>query len=187
MRRRRLPRILLNAATAVSLVLCLTTVVLWVRSYWRWEYVVYGTSHRHTAVHSRAGQFLFRTERPESGTLWPRPTFFGKSLATERSDDRLTKNPSGFAWYAGRVVVLHTDEESDLINAVAPAWFISLALAALPCARTARSAWRRFRPAAEGHCPACGYDLRATPDRCPECGTPTPAPRRTSCGDRPCL
>jgi hypothetical protein len=51
-----------------------------------------------------------------------------------------------------------------------PHWLVAIALALLPLARTIRWVFRHGRSTA-GHCKQCGYDLRATPDRCPECGT----------------
>jgi hypothetical protein len=54
-------------------------------------------------------------------------------------------------------------------GAAVPYWAVMVLLLALP-ARVAWRARRRGRRLGRGQCPACGYDLRATPGRCPECG-----------------
>jgi hypothetical protein len=55
---------------------------------------------------------------------------------------------------------------------VAPCWFPLILAAVLPTRWLLR--YKLKRHGEPGHCARCGYDLRASPHRCPECGlTPT--------------
>jgi hypothetical protein len=73
-------------------------------------------------------------------------------------------------------VTRHAQRDGDDSTVIAISlahWFAIM----LPLILPAWSGWRRIiqpmrrrRASARGLCPKCGYDLRASPDRCPECG-----------------
>jgi hypothetical protein len=73
--------------------------------------------------------------------------------------------------FDGELSIFHVTEDTILALRI-PYWLVGLLCApgalwsfvAIPKFVVARIRLRY------GHCPACGYDLRATPDRCPECG-----------------
>ena len=52
---------------------------------------------------------------------------------------------------------------------------LTAAASVVPVSRLTLLVYRRCRRGSSpgGYCSACGYDLRATPDRCPECGRAT--------------
>ena len=83
---------------------------------------------------------------------------------------------SGFGWH--EKWQLHDYRQ---IKWIAPFWGIFLATAALPVAWTLRFR-SRLRARRIGLCRICGYDLRATPDRCPEFGAVAASKPRGLCG-----
>jgi hypothetical protein len=187
-------RRLFNLAAAMSVVLCAVTVVLWVRSYWTVDnFGVEGVEavghwQRGGFVCSRSGtlgaEWWLRDNggwRSRSATGWGYDSWPIRSVETPHSWWR------GFSYEAesfnnalmtsdGRPAPVHMTYSHSL---TVPHWFVLL-LAVLPSAFWLGGRARRRRRLRENLCLACGYDLRATPNACPECGTqakPQPAER----------
>jgi hypothetical protein len=170
---KRLRRILLNAASVLSLVLCVAAVGLWLRSYWRtdrWRTDWHGS--RYVVLAANRGTFYLTwtlVDANDTGAFnisFAAPPGFSTTAATTDDDDESSGLSSflGFKW-------LFSDFGPMSVRTYGvPAWFL-VALTATPALIALHRIRRRRREAnRRGLCPACGYDLRATPDRCPECG-----------------
>jgi hypothetical protein len=151
---KRFGRILLNAATLLWVLLFLATLALWVFSYFAYDAVGFWASPAERRVYgliSKEGTVCFvRLAEVSGGSRWK-----------WRHDPDKRSGPS-FGGTAG--FVFQHARERFVVGM--PYWAVCLLLVSLPALRWARA----HRRPAPGHCPACGYDLRATPERCPECG-----------------
>jgi hypothetical protein len=185
-------RKLLNLLTALSLLLCVAIVVLWLRSYWVLDNLGRVGQTKVIAVRSAVGSLDLGVTGadPENEQPGPRPYYFYNAGRFGRSsgvisagtlfkfESRISK--SGLGW----IVVPHWIPA--LVLAVPPAVVLWKRRASWWASSHFRFRvgplvviWLRRKVIPLSHCQSCGYDLRATPGRCPECGTSasvTPSP-----------
>lgn len=76
--------------------------------------------------------------------------------------------------------VLHDSAWTIIFGICALLSFLLMLLGIILGARKRLAENRDERLALARICPSCGYDLRATPDRCPECGAVPEGVRGTS-------
>jgi len=179
-------RRLLMFVSAVSLLLCIATCVLWVRSYWFADLIGYG---RWTLEHEAPKGWYRaqpRTAKSSQGMvllsthfLWLAPEVFDaekKTLLWDENgrvfyDSALIDDERPFRAADPAVNGFGSREEDRGFRSYIwfPHWAVAAVFGVLPMIVVIRRRIRTLKARA-GLCPACGYDLRATPDRCPECG-----------------
>jgi hypothetical protein len=152
-------RRLFNLLAALSLLAALVVAGLWVRSYWACECVEWQYRNHELFIGWNSGKLLFQTRL--FGPFDHGTNYGIREWVLFPEDHASWWEAAGFRWgnYGNGDVSLEVG---------APCWFLAPLSLLLP------TAWwllrRRLRERLV-HCRHFGYDLRATPRRCPECGT----------------
>lgn len=201
-------RLLFNLITLLSLVLFLSTAWLWASSYRQWRGVDWYRGNHELQLRSAMGTVAIqRGQFPWNGTeawrfnSWSQPKpppmdwskippdVMGIITVEMAFEDRYWWFPEERFHCAGLVIYRPETQIGkgtylEVLSAKpgcwavkTPYWFWVVLSAILPGVWLIGHARRRFR-LGRGRCVKCGYDLRATRDRCPECGTVVPQSAR---------
>ena len=189
---RRIFRHTFNVLSVLSLLLCAATAVLWMRSYRTADFI----SLRHTSgdamLQSTPGSIVIKVSRfNSSGPIGHRFDFkYDRSTPPDSAANILAPMyvlnvDQGDAWVHLEwhdYVWVHWQRRGtrDSISTGAVPFWSLVGLQAMPPFAWLMLHWRstacKRRRTRDGLCARCGYDLRATPDRCPECGTVSQKP-----------
>jgi hypothetical protein len=177
-------RWILYTLCTLSLLLCLATTALWLRSIGHSGSIYWMQPELHIQIREVDGVLGIILARdsglrpPVSGTnrlygwfSWRQPMRPGRDRAKLSSP---SFNRWGFGFHLVRTVGRPQGNWSiggrRLWLVYVPYW-LPPSILAIPALTLVLHFLRRRRRSRSGLCPHCGYDLRATPDRCPECGT----------------
>ena len=171
-------RRLFTILSALSLLLFVAVCVVWVWSYVQTPGVVHQRPGRTSFIGAYRGRIIFETAGRIDTPAWPGVAGMaaGLQLDAPRSEKLVIDAPGvapgitsaalmGFQHYARRSLIVPTAGSVTTI----PLWFIAAVLAT-PQAVLWGMRFRGRDRGRRGLCPSCGYDLRATPEQCPECG-----------------
>jgi hypothetical protein len=118
--------------------------------------------------------YLIANAATSKTVLYPAPLWFA-------SVNKPAHGIFGFRWGGGRVGTLESQIQSGFALVI-PYWFVGLILLLLTARACGR--WHKVRTTynanLRGLCIHCGYDLRASVMRCPECGKDVAIGRETS-------
>ena len=168
---RRLARRLFTLCSFASLLLCVAVCVLWARSYFGEDALWAVGPGRNWELSSGGGELRFTASDTMVGWLPQRPARWAYSRRPDLMPlVSLMYLPDGF-WARHGFAWERPGPWPHLLVAAVPHWFVVAASLLVPAAFTLVRRRRRRRATVGGLCPVCGYDLRATPERCPECGT----------------
>ena len=167
---RPLARRAFTALSALSLVLCVAAAAVWVRSLY-FEDTVARMGERSAYIRTSRGLFMLywcgSDLRSPHG--WRHGSWDLQGISSPWDDLH------GWPGRAGFDYGIREHFPGQLVHkAVVPAYAVVLTTAIAPASWMLRRR-RSTRRQCAGLCPHCDYDLRASPDRCPECGAASAA------------